>query len=979
MNRVLTVLFFISFYPAFTQNQAVSPVFQTGHYARINQLIFHSDNQHLISAADDGRLVVWDIYLGLQVRSTIVDQSGVKDVAFLTDSSLVTLTNNGAVQTWTYPQLEPLSLAARPVNDIQAITVINASTLGLAGRKVYLYHLNNQKLTTLDYTSKAYFTTISYQKERNEIAVSGPVDNYCATISLNKPYTYKRYVLGNINTAQYSSHDHLLLSETSGSLVSINLNTAEKRIHHLKDNHNYVNAISEKSGQIAIASTYGFTQILSTQNQTLEHTIGLNGVALSAIDYSPNEKWLATGNHDGTLILYETENYKLNRILKGASAGVTALQLFKDDLFIGYSDGIIRRLNLPHNKIVSNSIKQVPYEEKAGISYTILSIDELDQNHLEFTVLKTDRHHEKNHLLRAAQKFKSIWNLETNEILLQKEIEDIQLRLQVDHNYRMNNTYQLKHYLEEPFSYPYKNATYTYSTDARNFIQIKGSDTLEYATKHEAPIEGLRFSKEYDLILSYSTDGSIRFWDTAGNYKAALYLSGQYGFTYWNAENFYFSSKEMLEKIGFNYKNKLYSFEQFDVYYNRPNEVMNVLPFFPQEEIENYEKAYYKRLEKLGIAQSTLKISERLPKIDVDYKGEYSTKAEKINFELTLDGNGKEITQYSYRINGIEQHNPLEKPTEKHTVNAEILLAAGLNQIEFYCQDEMGVKSLIKKVNITCEKNFSKPELYLISIGVSQYADSAQNLVYAQKDAEEVAQLMQKNKQFKTVHEKTMLNSAFSSDCLAEIQTFLAEATINDVILFYYAGHGILDAQLDYYLATYDMDFNHPEGKGISFDTVEAYFESLNCRNKLMMVDACFSGEIDKTIIQTDTIGTDTENGNIRFRKGTNLLVDGGGEMGIFELAKMTFIDLNRNNSTNILSSASGVEYAMESEEWQNGLFTFVLKDGILNEKADLNGDKLIRIMELQIYLRETVSALSGGQQNPILRKENSKNNFVIW
>jgi hypothetical protein len=406
---------------------------------------------------------------------------------------------------------------------------------------------------------------------------------------------------------------------------------------------------------------------------------------------------------------------------------------------------------------------------------------------------------------------------------------------------------------------------------------------------------------------------------------------------------------------------------------------MKELPFFKKEDVVDYEKAYLKRLEKLNISSQELKISEELPTILVTYSGEYSTKKAAIDFESDLQSKTENIASYHYRINGNESNFEIEVPSPNYHSKITIELARGLNQIEFYCRDDKDVKSLYKKINITSEKKTKKPDLYMISVGVSKYAENDYDLVFAAKDAREFAHLMQQNKKFESIHNLTLLDADFTQKKFESATLFLANAKINDVILFYYAGHGVLDEKLDYYLTPYDMQFNHPREKGILFNDLEVYFESLTCRNKLMLIDACFSGEIDKTSIGTDTLNTNPENENIRFRSATNAALDGGGEMGIFELAKMTFIDLDQNKGTNNLSSASGIEYAMESETWKNGLFTFVLKDGLLNKKADLNGDNQIRIMELQVYLRETVSSLSNGLQNPILRNENNKNNFVIW
>lgn len=979
MRSFLAILFSCLSTLICAQNEAVKPVFQTGHYAQINQLIFHKNNQQMVTGGDDGKLIVWDIVLGLQHHSILANSSGIRTFQFLNDSSIISLSHNSEIQFWSFPALKEISPGIQTNDKILDFTVINDSTLCLVGRSIQFYSIHSKKTETLDYTSKKMFSTIAYDAESNEIAVAGPTDNYCTTISLDAPFMVQRYLTGNINKAKYTNSNSLMLSSIDGSLINVKLASFKKSTFTLKDNHNFVSDMDAAKGHIAAASTNGFAVIMDASNQRTITKIGLNGVALTALDYSPDNKWLAIGNEKGTICLYETEHYKLNRVLKGASASITAIQLFGPHLFVGYSDGIIRQVDLAENKIVSNSIKLDAFEEMQGVNYSILSIDTIVDNQLKFTVLKTNRHHQKRNLLRSANKIKSTWDLDNNILYLQKEVEDIALRLVVDKRFKREIPFQIEQYAEKIETYTKNGTIYQLNSDTLNFSKSKYGKTIEYPQKHEAPIAGLRFSDNGELVVSYSRDGSIRFWDDKGNYIAALYLSGQYGFTYWNADNYYFSSKETLNKIGFIYKNKLFSFEQFDVFYNRPNLVMENLPFFNEKDILDFEKAYYKRLEKLGITTSKLEIAENLPQTEVGYNGEYSTAAETVDFTLKFSDPTNYLSSFSYRINGMENKIPIQDSKKLYFTTQKIVLAAGINQIEFYCTNDKGVNSLLKKQIITCEKTFKKPELYMVCIGVSNYQDKNQYLKYASKDAQDIAALMQANKQFKTIHQKTILDSEFTKNSLADLKTFLTNAKINDVVVLYFAGHGILDAQLDYYLGTADMDFNNPSEKGLAFNDIEELFEQFECRNKLMLIDACFSGELDKNSISKDTTTIIEEDGDIQFRSSNNALLDGGGEMGIFELSKLTFIDLTTSRGTNILSSASGIEYAIEGEKWQNGLFTHVLKKGLIDKEADLNGDKLVRIMELQVYLRETVSSLSGGAQHPILRKENNKNNFIIW
>ncbi|WP_027419570.1 caspase family protein [Crocinitomix catalasitica] len=968
-------IFFFSCLPCLLQSQQSAPNFQTGHYSKVKELLFHPDNQHLISCADDGKIVVWDIHLGLQRTEVLAHKNGLKEIGFLNDSVLISLGTHNDLKMWSLPNLSPINQLIINSDSIQAFAVIDSHRLCVVGRNVHFYDLLNNRLTSTNYKSKGLFNSVDYRKSNNEVVVTGPKDNYAVTINIIEPLLFHHYFVGNIHKAIYSD-DLLLMATTKGALIYYNHANAKKHIFNLNDDLNYVTDMAAKKGTIAIGTAFGFTNVLEVKTNKIRTSIGMNGIAISALNYSDDSKWLALANTKGVIYLYDTENYKLNNILKGGAASILDLQVFDDEVIIGYSDGVIRYMNFPNNQLKSNSIKLDEIQEQNGENYSILSIDSMEVETVYFTVLKTNRHHIKSSLLKKAEKMKGIWNLSKNEITLSQKIRDPALNGLVNKNFKEQKAFVFEDYHDQHTKYHFHGESY--SLDSNEYSFMNDQNKLKYPTKHSAPITGLRYLSNYEIILSFSQDGSIRFWDKLGEYVAVLYLAGQYSFFYLNKDNFYFASKEILENIGFVNNGKLYGYEQYDLYYNRPNEVMEDLHFFDSTEISDHKKAYLKRLDKLGVLVNELNVSDKLPEMLVDYNGDYSTKKDSINFSLSMRDADGDIIAYSYLINGIEKQFTLKHPRSNYKTELNLILSAGINQIEFYCVNDKGIRSLRKKKIITCEKNFDKPNLYILSIGVSEYLNPDFNLKFAQKDAQEIASLLSKGKPYDRVFSMELYNADFTLDKKSSIANFLHQATINDVILFYYAGHGVLDEEFNYYLATHNMDFNAPNDLGLPFDELEQLFEKMECRNKLMMIDACFSGEIDKTSIKVDTNRIERQD-EIQFRSTQAAAIDGYGDMGIFELSKLLFADLRVSKGTNILSSSSGIEYALEGDKWGNGLFTYVLKNALLKTEADLNDDKQIRVMELQVYLRETVSALSDGNQNPILRKENIKNNFVLW
>jgi uncharacterized caspase-like protein len=96
-------------------------------------------------------------------------------------------------------------------------------------------------------------------------------------------------------------------------------------------------------------------------------------------------------------------------------------------------------------------------------------------------------------------------------------------------------------------------------------------------------------------------------------------------------------------------------------------------------------------------------------------------------------------------------------------------------------------------------------------------------------------------------------------------------------------------------------------------------------------------------------------------------------------LAGELFNDLRKGTGSTVISSAGGVEFAMESAEWKNGLFTYCLLNGLKNRTADLDGDGVIMLLELQAYVVDKVKALSHGKQVPNSRIQNLELDFPIW
>jgi hypothetical protein len=68
----------------------------------------------------------------------------------------------------------------------------------------------------------------------------------------------------------------------------------------------------------------------------------------------------------------------------------------------------------------------------------------------------------------------------------------------------------------------------------------------------------------------------------------------------------------------------------------------------------------------------------------------------------------------------------------------------------------------------------------------------------------------------------------------------------------------------------------------------------------------------------------------------------------------------------------------MESDAWQNGLFTYAFLNALQDEKTDANGDKSVSFNEAAAAVQDKVKTLSGGHQRPITRGVNRETEVAL-
>jgi Caspase domain len=88
----------------------------------------------------------------------------------------------------------------------------------------------------------------------------------------------------------------------------------------------------------------------------------------------------------------------------------------------------------------------------------------------------------------------------------------------------------------------------------------------------------------------------------------------------------------------------------------------------------------------------------------------------------------------------------------------------------------------------------------------------------------------------------SVLANPTKADAEATIDTFFGEATRDDVLLFYYSGHGRLTLENQFYMCTTDTVERRQHTSGISAGTLRACLDSSQAETLVVILDCCHSG-----------------------------------------------------------------------------------------------------------------------------------------
>ena len=405
---------------------------------------------------------------------------------------------------------------------------------------------------------------------------------------------------------------------------------------------------------------------------------------------------------------------------------------------------------------------------------------------------------------------------------------------------------------------------------------------------------------------------------------------------------------------------------------NRPAEVIKALGGDPKNAdiLAKVTERWLKRA-KFDLSMPEPKASE-IPKVEVNQMPPLWAQGAGITFPIEVTAGASPLTEVTVRVNGIPQQaisgSELNVPVGgKGTVQGSVTLAQGQNWIEVTATDEKGRVSNQAHFRSILPEAPEKPKRYIVAMGCSEYDRPELNLQYAAKDAGDVLKTFQEagGRDCKTL---LLTNKEVGPEALEKIKAFVGESKESDEVILFCAGHGLLDEHLDYVYAGHQIDPEHPGDTGIHLDALLDAIKAGKSLKRLVLMDTCQSGSVgEKEEMKLASASTELPHG-VRAVKSRALKVVGvspmtGGDQQRF--IEEMFLLPGQHRGINIIGASGGAEYAMESDKWNNGVFTSALIEALRDKKADMDHRGRISVSDLKTYLGQRVPELTGGAQKP--------------
>ena len=965
----------------------------TGHKKDVNMASYSPDGKKIATASEDHTAKIWDAATGKLLYTLGGYKFGISTATFSPDNKKIVISpkDNYAPAVWDVSTGKLLFILKGHTSDVgnvafspdgdKIISVSYDNTI-----RVWNAESGKQEQLLTDHINAV--TDFSYSSDGQQM-VTASTDFTAKTWSLNNYKllnSFEGFTKQVISTG-FSPNGKTILTATDGAYIRTWETGTGKLLHFFTAGEGMLNNASfTKDGKNILITSCNVAQLWDVQKgELLKNFSGNNSCVVSA-EVSPDKKNLLTTLFwNETPKVWDIETAKVLFTLKGHSSkyGVDIATYSPDGKkILTASTGPVNDLSA---KIWDAATGKIIFTLK-GHQFEIRVAEFFPDGKKIFTA--------------ASDNTAKVWDVATGNLL-----------------------YDIEGYTKYPNGIQFSpDSKLILLASGDNIARVWDAETgkMKYTLEgHAQSVTKALFFPGGKTILTASNDNTVKIWNTdSGKEIRNINLGNNSFFKNVSFENNKISCSRNSEIIFFDLQTgrQIYSlislktddyilkipagyymstqggvkllhyitpaagivtFEQLDVKYNRPDKVLEEMGSTDTALIKSYRKAYEKRIRKLGIDTTAFRDGNSIPQSDFTNRGNIDFNQKDGNLSLQIKGSDStyNLDRFNLWINetplfGQRGINIRKRSKNDFDTTITIKLSQGENRIETSITNVNGTESYRMPLTVNYTPSVKQKEsIRFIGIGIDQFEDNQYNLQYSAKDIRDLSRKL-KEKYKDDIIIDTLFNENVTISNVKAFKQKLQQTTENDKVIIAYSGHGMLSKDYDYYLSTYAVNFDKPEQNGLPYEELESLLDSIPARKKLMLIDACHSGEVDKEDLVTLNASSDSL---IKGLKPVGYKQEGHlGLKNSFELMQSLFVNVGKSTGATIISAAAGTQFALERNDLKNGVFTFSILEA-------MNKYPTLKISELKKIVGERVEQLTKGLQKPTSRNETIAVDWSVW
>ncbi len=432
---------------------------------------------------------------------------------------------------------------------------------------------------------------------------------------------------------------------------------------------------------------------------------------------------------------------------------------------------------------------------------------------------------------------------------------------------------------------------------------------------HNDYVDQVQFSEDNKLIVTSSMDNTAKIWDA---------VTGKLYYTF-----FFTDSTDYLVTDEYGRYDGTEAARKF-LYYTCGSDIINLdqfkdLSWEPglANKIMNGEQASIaaKKLSEIDICDATPVIEDKRISGDL-YQFEITPRRKGIG-DVQVYVNNKMVR--SYPVSTLVKKGSKYQLIFKKEEFQSYFLPGSVNQVTVKATTRDN--SMISRggtVGVVSEQKIKlNPNIYILSVGISQYKSNALRLDYAAKDAREFSTALTQSARkllntddaehvttFNFTTDEENKNWPFKKTLVRTLDSISKKAKAEDIFVFFFAGHGTLkDDKKNLFLLTAEASAFELGGVekdvALSFNELKGWMQKIKANKQLLILDACRSG-----------LAVDLLSG---LTKKRSIPID---QVWALE-------DMKDKTGTYILTASSSEQNGYESNLYNQGILTYCLLSGI--------------------------------------------------